>query len=148
MAKKCVKPVCQDKAERSRERLLEQSSRRDGSAPVSVSEFCECIAERVEIGKDRNKCIANLQNESGVDCVLAGGAPVNEASGFWIFFGNKSGELFNQGNQKIGGICGGRGEGGEINEIGAAACGDGRSRGERNNSSLCLSTGEGRFKIE
>ena len=148
MAEKCVKPVCHDKAERSWERLLEQGSCGDGSAPVSVGESCESIAERVEIGKDRKECIANLQNETGVDRVLAGGAPVNEAGGFWIFFGNKSGELFNQGNQKIGGICGGGGEGGEIDEIGAAACGDGRSRGARNNACLCLSAGEGRFKIE
>ena len=106
-----AKPARRLQAKRNRQCGLHKRPADHDRVLVLIREAAERSLEPQPIGGEDRLRPFKKQDQGRIGYVLAGRAPVNEAGGFWIFFGNKSGELFNQGNQKIGGICGGGGEG-------------------------------------
>jgi len=148
VAEESVEPACDDQAERGGERLLEQGAGDDGSGAVLVGGGGEGIAKRVEVGENHGGCGTKLQDKSGVDDVLTGGAPVDEARGVGILFGDELGELFDKGNCKISGGGNGGGEFRKVEECGATICGDDRRGVARDDAGLGVSAGEGGFEIE
>ncbi len=148
VAEESVEPACDDEAEGSGERLLEKGACDDGSGAVLVGNGGEGIAERVEVGENHGGRGTKLEDESGVDDVLTGGAPVNEARGVGILFGDDLSELFDKRNCKISGGGNSGGEFGEVEECGAAICGDYGCSGGRDDAGFGFSAGEGGFEIE
>ncbi len=82
MAKHSIEPTSDDETEGTGESLLKKGSRGDGGGAMSVGELGERVAEHVEFGDGGIQRAANLENQAGVNNVLAGGAPMNEAGGF------------------------------------------------------------------
>jgi len=89
-----------------------------------------------------------LEDEGGVDGVLAGGAPVDEAGGVGVLRGDELGELFDKGDCKISGGGDDSGECGKVEKFGATIGGDDGSGGGRDDASFGLGAGQGGFEIE
>jgi hypothetical protein len=148
MTEESVEPAGDDEAERGGEGLLQESAGDNRSGAVFVGEICEGVAESVEFGKDYDRCGTKLEDEGGVDGVLACGAPVDEAGGVGALFGDELSELFDERNGEVGGGGDGGGEGVQVEEFDAATCGDDGRSGGGDDAGFCFGTGEGGFEIE
>src|SRR6267154_950820 len=148
VAEEGVEPASGDRAERSGERLLEEGAGDDGSGAVLVGDGGQGIAERIEVGENHRGCGTELEDERGVDGVLAGGAPVDEAGGAGVLPGDELGELFDERDCKISGGGNGGGECGKVEKLGATICGDDGRGGGGDDASFGFGAGVGGFEIE
>ena len=89
-----------------------------------------------------------MQNATGVDGILAGGAPVNEARRVLVPVRDKFGEFLDEGDGQISGESGVFGDGGEVEIFRAALTGDDLCLGLRDDSGGGLGAGKSGFKIE
>ena len=127
---------------------MEEGAGDDGSGAVLVGDGGEGIAERVEVGENHSGCGTKLEDEGGVDGVLAGGAPVDEAGGVGVLPGDELGELFDKRNCKISGGGNGGGERGKVEKFGATIGGDDGCSVGGDDASCGFGAGEGGFEIE
>ena len=128
--------------------MLEEGAGDDGSGAVLVGDGGEGIAERVEVGENHRGCGTQLEDEGGVDGVLAGGAPVDEAGGVGVLPGDELSELFDKRDCKISGGGNGSGERGKVEKFGATICGDDGRGGGGDDAGFGFGAGEGGFEIE
>ncbi len=59
------------------------------------------VAQLLQFAVDQSQCAAQLQDDSGVDGVLAGGSPVHEIGGVFVVRGDQVFQLLHQRNGKI-----------------------------------------------
>ena len=128
--------------------MLEERAGDNGSGAVLVGDGGEGIAERVEVGENHRGCGTQLEDEGGVDGVLAGGAPVDEAGGVGVLPGDELGELFDKRNCKISGGGNGGGECGKVEKFSATIGGDDGRGGGGDDASFGFGAGEGGLEIE
>src|SRR5215831_4168129 len=111
-------------------------------------ERCEDVTQRIEFGQNRIRSGTDLKNNSGVDCVLACSAPMNETGRARILFCDESRELLYERNSKISRLRSGGGERRQIEEFRAALGGNYVGRGGWNDTRSCFRAGQSRFEIQ
>jgi hypothetical protein len=115
--------------------VLSCQSRKAGDSPADIRQ------QGVDAG-------AQGQHGCGVDHVLAGGAPMHEAGGVLVRFGDLCRQRLDEGNRQIAGSRGGLGQAREIEGVGLAGFGN-RFRGVgRHDAGGALGARQRRFEIE
>jgi len=89
-----------------------------------------------------------LEDEGGVDDVLASGAPVNEAGGVGALPGDELSELFDERDGEISGCGNGGSEFGKVEKFGATISRDDGHGGGGDDTSFGFGASEGGFEIE
>jgi hypothetical protein len=112
------------------------------------SEFRSDARQPFEICADEAQGLSQLENESSVNDILAGRAPVNESRGFPAVFRDERGELLNEWNRQISGKGGSVRELLEIYVFRAAFFFDGNGGRGGNHAGARFRTGESGFKFE
>src|SRR5277367_2319122 len=96
-----VEPAGHFETERCGKRLLHPGAGRDERLAILECQFAESDGQEIEFGRDQRERLAQLKDASRVDGVLAGGAPMDITSGFFIFLRDENGELFDERNCEI-----------------------------------------------
>ena len=89
-----------------------------------------------------------MENEAGVDGVLARRTPMDETHCFLVVLADEGGELLDERNGEISGEGGGSSDFREIEKTGLALYGDCGRRGGRNHADFCFGAGQRGFEIE
>ena len=148
VARNGVEPAGHDEAEGRGQSLLHPRTSDNGSGTVRFGERDESVAQTSQVLIDEFERAAHLQDAAGVDDVLAGGAPMNEARRVLVLASNKFGEFFDERDGQIAGESGVFGDGGEVEIFRAALAGDDLRLRCRNNSGFGFGAGKRGFKIE
>jgi len=148
MTEESVEPAGDDEAEGGGKRLLEECASDDGSVAVFVSESGERVTECIELGENYVGCGAKLEDQGSVDGVLTCGAPMDEAGGVGVLFGDELSELLDEGNRQVGGDGNGGGKGVKVEKFGMTICGDYCGCGGGNEAGFGFCAGEGGLEIK
>jgi len=114
VARNCVEPSSNDEAEGGGQGLLHPRASDNKSGTMFFGERDESAAQTSQVLIDEIARAAHLQNATGVDGILAGGAPVNEARRVLVPVRDKFGEFLDEGDGQISGESGVFGDGGEV----------------------------------
>ncbi len=143
-----VEPACGNEPEGGGQSLLHPGAGGDGSVAIFAREIGKRGGEAIGFRTDGVEGAASLEDEAAIDGVLAGGAPVDKARGVGRVFRDQGSEIFDQRNGRAAGGRGGSGDGGGVEEFGAAFVGDGGCGGGGNHARRGFGASEGRFEIE
>jgi len=97
VARNCVEPSSNDEAEGGGQGLLHPRASDNKSGTMFFGERDESAAQTSQVLIDEIARAAHLQNATGVDGILAGGAPVNEARRVLVPVRDKFGEFLDEG---------------------------------------------------
>ncbi|OIQ74173.1 hypothetical protein GALL_441770 [mine drainage metagenome] len=135
-------------AERHRQRVLQPGARHDRGVAVLLREPGKAGNCAVDIREQHVDARAKGEHGSGVDHVLAGGAPVHIARRVRISLGDVRGQRLDEGNCEVAGPPGGVGQGGKVEAIRLAGTSDRAGRACRNDARCGFRARQGRFKIK
>jgi len=105
VAENGVEPTRDDETEGSRSGMLHPCSGHNGSGAMLIGESDEGIGETGKFCADEIENIADLQDESRVDRILAGGTPVNKTSGILVVTRRSVGQSFDQRDCGVSSEC-------------------------------------------
>src|SRR5437660_11073585 len=143
-----VQPACGFGSESRRNSLLQPGSSWHYCRAMGGRKLNEGVAQTIQIGSDRIETIAQLQNEAGINRVLAGCAPVHVAHGFLVMLPDEFRQLSDNRDGEVARLDRSLRERLWVEEIGAALTGNRSGCGFRNDVELRFRSGQSGFKIE
>jgi hypothetical protein len=143
-----VKPAGNFETERRWQSVLHPRARGERRGAEYRSEFRGGARQSVKIRADEVQSFSQLQNEAGVDGILAGCAPMDESRGVLVALRDERGELLNQRDCKISSRGGSVRELREIDQFGPALFFDSDCGRRGNYANTCLGASQRGFKIK
>ena len=130
------------------QRLLHPGSSHGRRRAVVPGEARQGARERRELVLDQREGLPQLQHEAGVDRVLAGGAPVDEAGRLRVVRGDLGLELVDERDRQVAGLRGSLRQGLGVEELGAALRGDGRGGAGGDHARLRFGARQRRLEVQ
>jgi len=144
----CIKPTRGDEAKGSRQRLLQPGARWQEGFLVPGGEVGKGRRDAVEILLDFAGCGSELQDQAGIERILARCAAVNVTRGVGRTARHDRRQFLDQRNGQVASLWHGLPQRGQVQQICPAGCRNGRCGVLGDESRSGFGAGKGRFEIE
>ena len=134
--------------ERCRQRLLQPRARHYRRIAMTLRQRSKRVRQSQQIRFDQVRRLPPLQHQTGIDDVLAGGAPMHVARGVFIMLRDSGSQLLDQRDRQV--ACAGRGiaERFQVQRRLGAHCANRRNGFGRNHAKRAFGLGERSLHIE